>query len=338
MKAVSVWMSFLGVVSLLGGARAQGQITATAAASVVVQTVSIPNSKTEAQIDWTNQRIEVTSYGLPKAGIDHPGQKRLTAREAALAIAYRDIAAVVAGVQVNSVVTVQDCMLQSATIRTEINAFIKGARPVKEEWNKDDEIYTVVMVMVLGLAAEEGASIQSIVAPELPKVQEQLRQEQPQRFEEPKPEVPAQPVAPPEAIPARKPGPYTGLIIDLRSYEARPCMSPKVVRQDGSEVWGTMKTVGQEFTNSTGIVGWLPDLRFSLKHERAGANPLIIRAIGVQGNYKANAVVSDADANLIRQANQESAERFLENCRVIFVVESPYKLRDMRDAAARGEL
>ena len=271
MKTAYSILLALGLAGCTGAAWAQGQITTTAAASLVIQTVTIPNSKTEASIDWTSKRIEVVSQGLPKETAKSAGQKRLTAREAALATAYRDLAAVIAGVQVDSTVTVQDCMLQSSTIRTQISAFIKGARPTKEEWDRQDEIYTVTMV--LGMADEAGPSVQSIVAPELPKVREKLQQAQPQRFEEPKPVVPAEVVPAPEPIPARKPGPYTGLIIDLRGYAARPCMSPKIVRPDGGEVWGTIKTIGQEFTNKTGIVGWLPDLHFAQKHERAGNNP-----------------------------------------------------------------
>ena len=99
-----------------------------------------------------------------------------------------------------------------------------------------------------------------------------------------------------------------------------------------------LTVVGTAYAGRHGIGGWLPDYHFALKHERAGDNPLVIRAVGVQGSYQANAVVSDADAALIIEANQGSRDHFLENCKVIFVLESPRRQRDMREAETAGKL
>ena len=57
---------------------------------------------------------------------------------------------------------------------------------------------------------------------------------------------------------------------------------------------------------------------FTTNVSRAGANPLVIKAVNVEGlGSKCNPVVSTADADRIFSANKSA--HFLEQCAVVFV-------------------
>ena len=72
MKTAHVMLP-LFVVSCTGGAL-HSQVAATATASVVIQTVDIQRTKTNAQNDWTNQQVEGPAHGRPMPGGGETGR------------------------------------------------------------------------------------------------------------------------------------------------------------------------------------------------------------------------------------------------------------------------
>jgi len=319
MNVAKLGVLVVGLLVFGSYALAQGEVTTIAAASVVIQR-QVTDTGAVGTVDWTHQKITVTSYGMPKEGVINPGQMELTARKAAWAEAYNEAAAFIAGLNVTSHTTVRDSRLLDSVTDVRVAAFLKGGRIVEEKWDKEKEVYAVTLGF--DMAGAGGKSLLGAVVPRLDDIEKELKAKQPEKQQEPAPTVLETPPATGEALPAPKPGPHTGLIIDLRGYGARPAMSPKIVRPDGSEVWGTLQTVGRDYAIEHGIVGYLPSVETAMGYdERVGDNPLIVRAVGVQGAVQANAVVSAADAALIAAANQESANHFLDNCRVAFVIE-----------------
>ncbi|HLK55163.1 MAG TPA: hypothetical protein VKU00_01280, partial [Chthonomonadaceae bacterium] len=114
--------------------------------------------------------------------------------------------------------------------------------------------------------------------------------------------------------------PVTGLIVDTRGQHVERCMSPKLVRADGSEIWGTVN-VNPDWVITNGIVSYTHSIADARKNLRAGNNPLIVRGVGIGGSkFNSDAVLSDADAAVIAQYNRK--DHFLEKYHVIFVVEA----------------
>ena len=114
--------------------------------------------------------------------------------------------------------------------------------------------------------------------------------------------------------------PVTGLIIDARGQNLERCMSPKILRADGSELWGSIN-VDPDYVIANGIVSYANSLADARKNARAGNNPLIVRCIGIGGGkFHSDAVVSEDTAAAILQHNKR--DRFLNKFRVIFVVEA----------------
>lgn len=123
----------------------------------------------------------------------------------------------------------------------------------------------------------------------------------------------------PEAAVVRKPGPYTSLIVDARGLNVTRCISPKVYKADGSEVWGTLD-VTPDYAIQTGICAFVKDMESAQKCERCGNNPLIVKAEGAyiwKGNR--SPVVSEADAALIKEENAKT--KFGDKCKVIFLID-----------------
>ncbi len=118
--------------------------------------------------------------------------------------------------------------------------------------------------------------------------------------------------------PANYAGKYTSVIIDAQGLGVNRSMSPKILRSDGSEVWGTVKS-DYDFISDYGIVAYTKTRGEALASKRAGDNPLIINAIGV-GSSPSNAdvIISSTDAKLLEEANGQA--RFLEDFRVIIIV------------------
>lgn len=125
----------------------------------------------------------------------------------------------------------------------------------------------------------------------------------------------AQPAA--SAKPSDPGHPYTSVIIDAVGLRLDRCMSPKIRRFNGGEVWGTVK-VDLDFVAEHGIVGYARNLEEARKCDRCGSNPMIVKAIArAGGNFRSDPVLCDADADLLLSENKRG--KFLDKFNVIII-------------------
>jgi hypothetical protein len=95
-------------------------------------------------------------------------------------------------------------------------------------------------------------------------------------------------------------------------------MSPKVLDEDGREVYGSA-FVSAEWATKFGIVGYAKDLEASKKNDRVAANPLVVKGTKASGTGGCDLVISNADAQGMRDMSKNLS--FLEQCRVLIVVD-----------------
>ena len=128
----------------------------------------------------------------------------------------------------------------------------------------------------------------------------------------------ARPSKPEQAGAAQDNG-FTSVIIDAQGLGVRKSMSPKILRPDGSEVWGTVK-VDPDFLAEYGICAYARSRSEAFANRRAGDNPLVIRARS-RGRSAAGSevVISNSDADLLLAENARSG--FLNEFRVIIIVD-----------------
>jgi len=207
--------------------------------------------------------------------------------------------------------------LKHAGVRKDVSAFIvsrclkysvaKAGKATAVRAVAEVPIYRVFRLMVSSqetpwMAEKSGGSSKSLAEPE-PEVDVQVSANKSAAEESPEPQV----------------GPFTSLIVDTLGFNVQRAMSPKIRREDGSEVWGTVK-VDPDVVLDSGIVAYTKSMEEARKNGRAGTNPLVVKAIGrAGGNFFCDAVVGDSDATLILDENAKT--HFCDELKVIFVVD-----------------
>ena len=89
-------------------------------------------------------------------------------------------------------------------------------------------------------------------------------------------------------------GGFTGLIVDCTGLGLKPVMSPVIKNANGSPIYG-YKNLDYDKVVTNGIAGYTYNIQNAV---RAGSNPLVVRAIGLD-NHNGNPVLSVADANRV---------------------------------------
>jgi hypothetical protein len=251
-------------------------------------------------INWTEGVIQATGIGAPPEEFYGKPQARPMALRAAQLDAYRKLLEVTRGVRVDSQTIVENYTVKSDVIRTQVEGMIKGAQVVKKEYLSDGSVEVTLQMSL------HGGFAQLILPSEIQHV-EKVR---------PIPETTHTPETP--YAPASGGRVYTGLIIDAKGLEARPAMSPKVVDENGKEVYGSAY-VSREFAVQQGMSGYARDLTAANENPRVTNDPLIVKGLRAQGPGKCDIVISNADAAKILSSSENLS--FLQKCRVMVVLD-----------------
>lgn len=270
-------------------------------------------------VDWTNQLITSTGIGAPNPNVP-PAAQRAGAIEAAKRVALRNLLETVKGMALNSDVTVENAMTTSDVIRTRISGVVKNFTVKDIRYMSDGSVEVDVEMPISG-------ALSDLVLPQQFGGGQLMVSSQPlcpvcgQPWPKGKPVPPGVKLIYPHGQQPAQGGQnvsYTGLVIDTRGLHVRPAMAPRVLNQNGDEVYGS-KYVSRDYAVQIGMVGYAKDLNQARKSDRVKDNPLIVKAIKVLGSNASDVVVSNADAQLIHSA--ASTMNFLDHCRVMFIVD-----------------
>ena len=241
------------------------------------------------KIDWTTQVITSVGIGAPPAQPANAAQARAMAERAAQVVAYRNLLEAVKGVRIDSTTTVENFMVTSDVIRTQVSGFVQGAMVMDKKYMSDGSVEVTVGMKLTGALADAL--------------------------------LPPAPAAPPTGIVAT-PGAagqtFTGLIVDARGLGVRPAMAPKVLSEDGKEVYGSA-WINRDWAVREGMAGYLKDPQQAQQNPRVTDKPLLVKAIKASGDARVDLVISNADAAMLHGAAQNLS--FLEKCRVIILVD-----------------
>lgn len=242
----------------------------------------------EGEVDWSRNVVRATAIGVYSDKAKSHLQAVAMAKTAAINIARRDLLATIEGINITSETTVKNMMLEDDTIITKLSGFLKGATVVAER--ELDGGYEVTMEVPLFGASN---SVARTVMP------------QPQKIETfPSPTV---------SVPSS--GGYTGLIVDCRGLGLKPVMSPVIKNENGQPIYG-YKNLDPDKVIAQGMASYCYNTSEAAA-TRAGSNPLIVKAVSLEGVYRGNPVVSLSDANKILAENNVS--HFLDNTNVVFI-------------------
>ena len=259
----------------------------------------------KGSVNWdkgSDADVEAWGVGLPP--VNMPANRGAAlARRAAIVDAYRQLAETIQGVQVDAETTMRDLAIESDVVNTKISALVKGARVV-EEFANEDGSYSVKLAIPL-------YGVKSVAAVAVPEAQKAILPEKAPEISEsyvPAPEVKAEAAS------------YTGVIVDAAGLGLEGTFSPVIYDVNGRAIYG-MRNIDKDFAISHGMVEYSNDLQAASANSRAGANPLVVKAVSVRGGGNSvnpvNVVVSVEDGDKILYANEKSS--MLENKAVVFV-------------------
>ena len=251
----------------------------------------VPNA---GSINWQDQIIRATGIGAPNPKMPLAAQ-RAGALEAAKRIALRNLLETVKGMSITSETTVRNAMMENDVITTQVSGIVRNFRVVDTRYMSSGDVEVDVEVPLSGVLTDAL----------LPTMG------QPMPVGQGFPMDPSGYSLPQNVV-------FTGLIIDARGIGARPAMAPKILDENGNEVYGT-GYVSREYAVQIGVVGYEKDINRAKTNERVTDNPLVVKATKASGSGQSDIVISNNDAqNVVGAAKNLN---FMENCKVMVILD-----------------
>ena len=251
-----------------------------------------------AMTDWDREIISGTGYGVADpARAKNPGHARIMAHQAAMLDAYRRLAEQAKGIHVTANSSISDNISTGDVVTGEVDAVVKRARVVSENYDEYGNCSVVLEVPLFGVTNSIAKAVLKPVAKEA--------------F--PAPTVKVNEATIQSTVNVTITGGYTGLIIDCSGLGLKPVMSPVIRNASQQPIYG-YKNLDYDRVIDKGMASYASGMNGNLS--RAGSNPLIIKAVRVE-DHNSYPVVDTADADRILLENQKS--HFLDSCAVVFV-------------------
>jgi hypothetical protein len=256
----------------------------------------------QGSINWSSGYIEAVGIGAPPEKLAGKINARPIALRAAKEDALRSLLEITKGVQVDSATAIKDFAVGSSdVVDTQVSGLVKGALIVDYQYMPDGRAEVRLRIPLYSNLAQTIMQLAMAKTPAVPA---------------PTGSVPAQAVKASESPSA--PVVYTGMVVDARGVQARPAMLPRIFDEDGKEVYG-LANVDRECAVKQGISGYTHDLTAAQTNQRAGANPITIKALRSSGSGKSDIIISNADAQNIRLSAKSAS--FLNQCKVMIVLD-----------------
>jgi len=284
-------------------------ITICLMASLMAQDDFIGDVFENGSVNYGDRTIQAIGIGFIPENVINAGQARRSAMRIAKQDALRQLIEIVNGVNVTSETTVSGAMFDDV-IKTQVQGAIRGARQIGQPKYLSDTSVEVVYEVKM-------ADISRVLLPMAEKAPTLT-------FDNVNVTVSGTVAAAPEQQQAGtadtgvKSGGVTGIIIDGTGLGLRPAMSPRILNQGGSVVYGPGQ-YSRDYAAANGVVGYAKSLDQAKSDTRVQGNPLVIRGASTSGSTSADVIISNADAG--RLAVADGAAGLLKNCRVMFVLD-----------------
>lgn len=248
------------------------------------QRFAAPSGERVARIKWDDGFIEARAEASADPALARTkAQARLSATRAARQLAYLELAERIEGIAIDGVTLVKNAMVVDQTVRSTVQAKIRGAVVMGEtvtELSDGSVLAEVVVRLPLRGLAGITASLTSFAASR-----------------------PADPYRPNPAVTVSEP--YTGVIVEASdSGFSLAAMGRLIEEGTGKMVYGPHMI--QATPRGEGPVGFAPAIEEARRGGRVGTNPLIVRAIGAGGATKGDLILGKHDAERVLAADRAS--------------------------------
>ena len=279
-------------------------LTAFILASLTAQDDFVGETFDRGSINYADRTIQATGIGFIPVNVINAGQARRSAMRIAKQDALRQLIEIVNGVNVTSETTVSGAMFDDV-IKTQVQGAIRGARKVGEPKYLSDTSVEVVYEV----------SMNNISRALLP-----MAERAPVLSYESVTATGTAAAAAGQgggAASASASGGVTGIIIDGSGLGLRPAMSPRILNQSGTVLYGPGQ-YDRDYAAANGVVGYAKTLGQAKADTRVQGNPLVLRGASASGTAKTDVIISNADAGKLVSAGRSAG--LLQDCRIMFVL------------------
>lgn len=238
------------------------------------------------EINWSTSTVRALGKGAPGPNASSPAAAKILAARAAKIDAVRNLLETVGGIRIDARTTLANYASKSDVVSSRVKGVVKGAIIVDTRYSPDGTAEVVVEAPIRGILAE---TVYNII-----------------------PDIGTTPVPKAGVIV------NTGLVIDATGIGAKPAMSPKIVDEDGREVYSS-RFVKKEFAVKQGVVGYSNNFDSAIQSDRVKSNPVVVKALKTAGTRGTEIVISNPDSSKLRDRSKNLS--FLEQTKVIIVME-----------------
>jgi hypothetical protein len=247
-------------------------------------------------IDWVNRVVVAKGIGSPNPTFSQ-AQQRPAAIRAAKQLALRNALELVKGCPLNSETTVENFMVTNDVVRTQVSGFIRNFNYEPNPHYMSDGTVEIMVSIPLDGIDGLGNSLfggQSSVLPAAPGA------------------IAMAPSGTPVTV-------FTGLILDCKGLGIKPALAPKVVDEDGNEIYGSAY-VSKDFAVKFGMAGYAKTVQNAMGFkDRIGATPGVLKGLKAAGANKCDVVIANKDALSLKSAKENL--KFFSECRVIIILD-----------------
>lgn len=256
--------------------------------------------KNGGSIDWTGGIVTAVGQGLPPeepSGIAGASEVKAQVLASAHYNARRNLFELLNSIRVDTHTLVKDMASRTSQVETKLREMAAGAEEVEVgDGPRRDGAIAVKLQMSLYAGFAQMVLPRGIIPIDAVK-----------SVQTPPP-VAGETVAKPI---------FTGLVVDARNVVAAPALAPRIVDENGQEVYGAA-FASRDFAVQYGMSSYVTDIAGIDGSPRLGKRPLIVRGIKTIGPGHSDIVIGNASAAKLRKYSEHLA--FLRECRIVIVL------------------
>ena len=249
--------------------------------------IKVKNGK----IDWTNGVVEAYCTGVPPRDVSSVAQARAIAKKMAVETAKKELREIIDNIAIDSKLKIGDLLRSHPDIEEKVKEYINQSETVDVVFLKDQRVKVTVAFNIYG-------DFSQIILPPIIKNIEPIKQSRPRG--------------------KNKKQKITGIVVDCRGLGVRPSLIPRILNENGSEVYGP-KYVSREHVVSGGMVCFTKDIKLPLIRKRIGTNPMLLKGIRTCKSSPTEIIISNSQGEDVHRDAENL--RLLQECRVVFIMD-----------------
>ena len=271
--------------------------------------------------NWFDNYVEVTGKGAPlPSAPPKSAQAYLTAERAAVVLANRNAAEVVAGITIAGDTDVNDTAFKDEQVRQRVAARIRAGQLVKEtsrdEFSSLEYVEATLRFPLTGNGGILNAILPTLRADIVKKIDEGIASKTLKVY------APAAPAPAPRPAPATPPAApaavdYDGLILQVPT-SIDPCIAPKIYTDKGELLYSAKDVAADVFVSRGAAQYTNNEGKAKTALDGMGAKQVLVIQAAVHSGNNTDVDVKAADAAKVFGANKLTA--FLSKGRIVFLV------------------